>query len=390
MLRNKLFNSVIITAVLLVGFSVAGFSFPSISNDFVFVIDKSDMMQNDFDWVMDAHADMVRDELTALASGPGQIFVGIITFANDARVMLELTDVYTDLDAILEALSPRTIDRITDGFANTSEGIDAARAMLDGGVGFRKMIFLSSRYFPNHWDNVQRPIFCMEGAEGICSRVAMRNACSDALAAGYEIWALEIDKFGHDFDPRNGDFPLMMSECAGRSERAGEAGSRSSFMNFAEKMIEPGLNACINVGFEFDLDRNLNDRVDTIEFFNAMDFWISDCVPDSTFFILVDLWVNGTRISQSDISGASTPEPQVSMNSSQLRVSAQGASSIKLDVYNLNGSNVHSQSAMGSRLSWNLRANRTLANGVYFAQITTLGANGQALSHELKKIAVLR
>lgn len=389
MQRNKLFYSVIISAILLIGFSVTGLSFPSISNDVVLLIDKSDMMRNDFDWVMDAQADMVRDKLRPLADGPGQIHVGIITFARETRVMLELTDVYTDLDAILEALSPRTIDRITDGYTNTSEGIDAARAMLNGGSGFRKMIFLSSRYFPNDWDNVQRPIFCVEGAEGICARVAMRNACSHALAAGHEIWALEISKYAHEFDPRNGDFPLMMSECAGRSERAGEAGSRSSFMSFVDKMIEPGLMACINVGFEFDLDRNLNDLVDTNEFFQAMDFWIAGCVPDSTFFMLVDLWVNGTRISRSDLASAASPEPQLKLSNSRLVVIAQGAASIKLNLFSLNGSSIHSQSSTGAYLEANLGTSN-LANGVYLAQITTLGSRDEVLSSQIKKIVVLR
>ena len=390
LLGKNVLKTALVATLALVGFSLTAIAYPSISHDFVFVIDKSEILESQLDWMLEAHADVIENEIAPLADGPGQINIAIVTYRQHTRTVLGLTDAYTDLDAILEAIGPRFIDRNTDSGVNTSDAIDVAREILDGGSGFRQMIILSTRFFPNTWNNNDRPVPCAEGFEGICARVAMRQACEDAIRDGYELWPVEIDHYSEGFRPGLSDFPYMMRECAGRSERAGEAGSRSEFISYIDNILEEGRMACVNVGFERDLDRNINDRVDNDEFFEAMDFWVNDCMPDSVFFNILDLWVSQGRISV--ITAADDNQLNAVLTSQSLNITAQGASAVEINIYGLSGQEIHSQSANGSKLSWNLRTDsgQPLANGVYIAQVTSRNSQGDVIGSEIKKIAVLR
>jgi hypothetical protein len=258
------------------------------------------------------------------------------------------------------------------------------------------MILLSTRYFANTWNTDTRTVPCAPGANSICARVAFQNACADANRDGYEIWGLEISHFTQDELPAQEDYPYALQQCVVRAERFAQASNSSDFLNFTKAMIKPGLTACVNVGFLDDLDRNINDRVDTPEFFNALDFWIGDCVPDSTFFIIVDLWINGKPISSSDLRTRIHTHTQslalkTTLSKSQFMIQAHGASEVELNVFSLSGQMIFSQSHDGQTLRWNLLGTNgmSLPNGVYLAQIFVRGSHGEMLSIETKKIVVM-
>jgi len=391
--RLNAIRSTLLAVLFVAGVSIAGFGYPAISNDYVFLIDKSELLSDQLDWMLDAHADVIENQIAPLADGPGQINVSIVVFRQHTQTVLGLTDVYTDLDLILDAVSPRYIDRNTDSGVNTSEAIDVGREILGGGNGFRQVMVLSSRFFPNTWNNNSRPVPCAPGADGICARVAMRQACDAALRDGYELWTLEIDHWQAGEHPGMSDFPLIMRECAGDPARSAEASSASEFSSFIDDMLDQGLNACVNVGFERDLDRNINDRVDNEEFFEAMDFWVNDCMPDSVFFNILDLWVSGDRISLIRSSSLNnSAEMTTTLTASALNISATSASAVELNVFDTSGVEIFSKRSSHSQLNWNLRTEmgRNVANGVYFAQITLYDSRGDVIGSQLKKLAVLR
>lgn len=376
--------------------SFGAFAFPSISNDYVLVIDTSEMMGSNINWVLDSYSNLVKNQIAPLADGPGEINVGVVIFGQRARQIIGLTDAYTHLDAIVQALGTRYISPISEGASNSSEGIDVARSILSQGHGFRKMILLSTRYFANTWNTETRNVPCAPGANSICARVAFQNACADANRDGYEIWGLEISHFTQDELPAQEDYPYALQQCVVRAERFAQASNSSDFLNFTKAMIQPGLTACVNVGFLDDLDRNINDRVDTPEFFNALDFWIGGCVPDSTFFIIVDLWINGKPISSSDLRTRIHTRPQslaltTTLTKTQFTVRAESATSIDLNLFSLSGQRIFNQSQNGQTLRWNLlTANGApLSNGVYLAQIIARGIHGEIVSIETKKIVVM-
>jgi hypothetical protein len=77
-----------------------------------------------------------------------------------------------------------------------------------------------------------------------------------------------------------------------------------------------------------------------------------------------------------------------------INFSVQGSVSqqIEVDVHNLSGKQVFTQSARGNSLRWNLRdeSGRQVANGVYLYRVIARGLDGRVMKSEIKKFVVLR
>ena len=139
----------------------------------------------------------------------------------------------------------------------------------------------------------------------------------------------------------------------------------------------------------FDINENL--AIEDNEFIKALDAWIAGDISDSLFFAVVDVWVSENVLAVRGFE-ASNPAVQLEMNSMSASFSLQNAASMAVQIYSLDGALISSQQVSGSSLSWNLRtaANQPVANGVYFYNVTAMGADGQVLSNELKRLVVLR
>jgi flagellar hook assembly protein FlgD len=90
---------------------------------------------------------------------------------------------------------------------------------------------------------------------------------------------------------------------------------------------------------------------------------------------------------------AAAADPLVSQKPAGLRVTAQAAERVELQVYNLNGQPVFDSGAVpGQTLQWNLQNNagQLVANGVYLYRVTTWNAAGQATSSQIRKLFVMR
>jgi len=143
----------------------------------------------------------------------------------------------------------------------------------------------------------------------------------------------------------------------------------------------------------YDVDDNL--QIDDHEFFKALDDWIAGAISDSLFFDVTDLWVAQGAIAVRGFGRSSRAlEANLALTSLGARVTVENisTSSLELEVFSLDGERVFAQSAPGSSLSWNLRADdgRELANGIYFYVLSAVDADGKITRSAIKKFALIR
>jgi len=149
--------------------------------------------------------------------------------------------------------------------------------------------------------------------------------------------------------------------------------------------------------FDTDADRLLSDS----EFFAAIDMWLTQStipgtetqIDDLTFFRLIDWWVGGSPIIF-DHEPFAASDVKLNVANNRFNVAAQGENvrQIEVDLFSTAGERVLSQTGVGKRLSFRALSTtgQPLANGVYFAQITTRDAVGSEIGREVRKIAVVR
>ena len=137
----------------------------------------------------------------------------------------------------------------------------------------------------------------------------------------------------------------------------------------------------------FDVNNNL--RIDTDEFIEIMDQWLNGFIPDAIFFAGMDLWT--TQLPLASSSAAARPVTfDVARLASSMTFSASNASSLRVQVFDSSGELIFAKWNRGSRLVWNMQDTQgsRVANGVYFAHMTSEDANGN-ITTQLKKIALV-
>jgi hypothetical protein len=137
------------------------------------------------------------------------------------------------------------------------------------------------------------------------------------------------------------------------------------------RALAPGLRA----GRAFDF--NGNGRVDDVEFFAAIDEWVSGKISDQTLFALIDLWVQGANLN------ALSPQ-EMSRTVANLPLS--------LKLFNLSGRRVLSWVPAGQSLQRALEAlqrQSKLSNGVYLYVATVRTSEGR-IQRVVGKVLLLR
>ena len=145
-------------------------------------------------------------------------------------------------------------------------------------------------------------------------------------------------------------------------------------------------------------DTNNSCFIDDPEFFASIDAWVDSQIGDDLFFDLVDAWVGQTNICGASaagvVSGLSLEGVSLdsSFNTTTFSVAGQGIESMGVEIFGLSGDAVFSQETAGSTLSWNhmTSSGAPVANGTYLYVVTVEGADGQTLTSEVKKLAVVR
>lgn len=130
-----------------------------------------------------------------------------------------------------------------------------------------------------------------------------------------------------------------------------------------------------------------------------VDRWLGETITDLLFFSAIDAWIGETNICGA---ASSAGAPMLELNGVELNMSPVGRSatfqaegagiaSMEVDVFQLDGERVFSQSAAGARLSWNMTGSdgATLANGVYLYSVRVRGADG-VLQSQVKSFALMR
>jgi hypothetical protein len=147
-------------------------------------------------------------------------------------------------------------------------------------------------------------------------------------------------------------------------------------------------------------DTNSSCFLDDPEFFAMIDGWVDGQVGDTLFFAGVDAWVAQTNVcnvvSGSSVSALSIDavslETNIATSATTFVVAGQGIEGLNVEVLSLDGTTVFSQSAAGTHLTWNQSATNgaPVANGTYLYVVTVEGADGQTVTSEVGKLAVVR
>ena len=144
-------------------------------------------------------------------------------------------------------------------------------------------------------------------------------------------------------------------------------------------------------------DTNNSCFIDDPEFFAAIDAWVDGQIGDDLFFDLVDAWVGQENICGAASAGVSALSLDgVSLDGSfgtmTFSVAGQGIEGMGVNIFSLSGDVVFSQETNGTSLSWNqmTSAGAPVANGTYLYVVTVEGADGQTLTSEVNKLAVVR
>lgn len=177
--------------------------------------------------------------------------------------------------------------------------------------------------------------------------------------------------------------------------------------NFLDRVPHVGLKiwttsggACENprsfssiMGFDLNGNRFIEDT----EFFMIADAWIAGEMSDELFFAALDFWINITpvdarRVFELEVSNPVSLDTQISRNSISFAAAGQNVSKMAVEVYGLNGMRISNQTAIGTKLRWNMRnsSSQALANGIYLVKVNALGVSGEILAQETQKILILR
>lgn len=145
-------------------------------------------------------------------------------------------------------------------------------------------------------------------------------------------------------------------------------------------------------------DANNNNLLEDDEFFVAIDAWIGGRLDDNTFFQAIDLWISGQPIAAAASSLTTSRLNSITLATSRAGRSltfaarGQGITSMGVEIFDLNGQRIFTQSVTGTRLTWNLQTSKgqPVANGAYLYRVTLGGAHGERLQSEIRKLLVLR
>jgi hypothetical protein len=185
---------------------------------------------------------------------------------------------------------------------------------------------------------------------------------------------------------------------------AGVAGScASNFLNIGPEIYSFSVEGPEHPSTPNNLsafDTNSSCFLDDPEFFAMIDGWVDGQVGDTLFFAGVDAWVAQTNVcnvvSGSSVSALSIDavslETNIATSATTFVVAGQGIEGLNVEVLSLDGTTVFSQSAAGTHLTWNQSATNgaPVANGTYLYVVTVEGADGQTVTSEVGKLAVVR
>jgi len=146
--------------------------------------------------------------------------------------------------------------------------------------------------------------------------------------------------------------------------------------------------------FDTDSDCMMSDA----EFFSVTDSWITEEIGNDLFFAAVDAW-----ISQSSICASATASgvealkleavslEQVPSGAIFFGAQGQDISSTHVDIYDLKGNLLFSESQSGTSVRWNLRdaSGARAANGVYLYRVIVQDQSGNMVNSEVRKLVVL-
>ena len=144
-------------------------------------------------------------------------------------------------------------------------------------------------------------------------------------------------------------------------------------------------------------DTNNSCFIDDPEFFAAIDAWVDGQIGDDLFFDIVDAWVGQENIcgaSSAGISALNLNDVELSnaFGTTTFSVSGQGISSINVEIFSMSGESIFNADAAGSSLSWSqlTASGAPVANGTYLYVVTAMGADGNSVTSEVQKLAVVR
>jgi len=138
-------------------------------------------------------------------------------------------------------------------------------------------------------------------------------------------------------------------------------------------------------------DANGNDRLEDREFLNAVNDWVDRELSNNAFFAAIDIWTQQKPISSASVADGAA-RVQTRMTSQGVRFAATNASSLSVEVFDLNGRPIFSGSTSGSALGWSLQAlnGAPVANGVYLYRTTLTTAEGVTVRRGMRKLFVQR
>jgi len=156
-----------------------------------------------------------------------------------------------------------------------------------------------------------------------------------------------------------------------------------------EFIRSPSITADVQLS---DYDENGDCLIQNNEIFRALDDWILQRLFNDLFFEIVDAWVMGLDICATT-RGFQTTELEFTNNNGHVIFRAQSPhiTQLSIQIYDLHGQVLFTQSSNSSELSWNLRDlhQQPVANGVYLVSVMQNTLNGYA-TREVHKLALLR
>jgi subtilisin family serine protease len=140
-----------------------------------------------------------------------------------------------------------------------------------------------------------------------------------------------------------------------------------------------------------NFDRNGNGTIEDLEFFSALESWISMEIDNDVFFQLIDVWTSQVLVQR--IEEKEELSAELRINSSPNSIIFSAANQAKLAnvmIYDAAGRPVYRGSSNGNQLRWDVRSSRgsILANGVYFYTLL-IEIEGRLL-RQTGKMAVIR
>jgi len=147
----------------------------------------------------------------------------------------------------------------------------------------------------------------------------------------------------------------------------------------------------------FDLDGDC--IITNQEILYALELWISREIDRELFMEVVDAWTTGAEICiVPDPLGKGTSAGDVSISTLRtplgisFNVRGMDVLTTAVEIYDVSGRPVFSQTTANSRLNWNLKskAGVRVANGVYFFITTFTRADGTEVRSGVQKIAVIQ